>query len=314
MPNLLCSSCSFSGHLSSLFNALLDNNTIEYLNMINAGEPGRGNKWIAYSLINQLEKNDKEISFVIANWTSIYRANLYIDKDTNNHHKNITFEEFADREHYSDFMSFRTFKWYDQGQNLDSFKNDFSDENRSGILSTTSIDPNLDSEFAIEQFVGMHDKYFHNQPEQFEETLASIVILQNYCKLNNIVLLNCTWQSIWHDLSTVEHIKKSGQVYFNKDNNKNIIVDNYNDLTLLIDKYPQFRFLYNQIDFNDWYFYDSGRCSTGGVADWCIENDIDNYFGGMNDPYHPTDVGYEKFTEQEFLPWVLNKLKEKGVI
>ena len=181
-------------------------------------------------------------------------------------------------------------------------ENDFDDSKRSGILSTTSITPDIDSKYAIEQIVGVYDKYFRNQPERFEETLASIVMLQNYCKLNNIVLLNCTWQDVWHDISSVENVHISGQKYFSENHNKNGIVENYSNLPLLIDKYPQFRFFYDQIDFNDWYFYKSDKCLTGGVADWCIDTDLENYFGGLDDPYHPTQLGYEKFVEKELAP------------
>ena len=57
MTDFIFSSCSYSGHLSVLFNYMLDNKTIEHLTMVNAGEPGRGNKWIAHFPYQSIRKN-----------------------------------------------------------------------------------------------------------------------------------------------------------------------------------------------------------------------------------------------------------------
>lgn len=278
---------------------------------VDVGEHGRPNKWISNSVIHALEKyKDCDSKLVLVNWTGIERKHIYIDKKHNKFHKEtINFYEYTKPEHFSGKNNFRTYKWYEDIYAGEDYIH--SDDKESGLLSITNLSANESSPHGIEKIAGLDQTYMYTMVERFEETLISILMLQQYCKLNNILCFNSTWQDIWHDLSPfIFPYSLHGQHYEKDDVTKNRIC-NYSNMPLRIDKYPQFRFLYNQIDFSDWYFNKLNNTETGGIADWCINKSINegkDYFGRI----HPTSEGYENFINLEYMPWLMEKLRRGG--
>lgn len=315
---LITSSCSFNGHLVLLRPFFVSQPNMTWRDWpriwSHVGEPGRSNKWIGQSImwkIDQVLNEDPDENIIaIANWSSVDRTELIVDKDSNKYHNEISFYDYTDPKYFTKDNSYRVFKWFDEGNWTTDNKWEFPNDNkRNGLLSITNIRPDLHSEYAIENFSALYRKYFYNKIQQFEQTLISIVMLQHYCEQRGVLLLNCSWQDIWHDTSidTFEvPLSLAGQTrYLGKDHNMNQVLDTYEHLPLRIEQYPQFQYLYDQINFDNWYFNKTDRCKTGGVADWCVENNIEEYFYDC----HPTDAGWKAFCKQEFIPWVSHKTK-----
>lgn len=275
------------------------------------GEHGRPNKWISNSVIHALEKyKHYDSKLVLVNWTGIERKHIYIDKKHSNFHKEkINFYEYTNPEYFSGGQSFRTYKWYDDvyaGRNYIH-----SDDKESGLLSITNIHADESSPHVIEKIVGIDQNYMYTMVERFEETLISILMLQHYCKLNNIPCFNSTWQDIWHEPPSFTFPFSLFGQHYEKDDITNNRICNYNDMPLRIDRYPQFRYLYNQINFSNWYFSKVNNTETGGIADWCINKSISegkDYF----EKIHPTAEGYKHFIDIEFMPWLMEKLRRGG--
>jgi len=318
---IVTSSCSYRQHLFHTIEMLKQYNSPPWWTNYHVGEPGRSNKWISQSIIHQIDKIYKDMSqdepiIAIANWSSVDRTDLTVDKISNEYHKNLRFENYAHPDHINGNHSYRTFKWF--GEDTDGW----DDSKESGLLSLTNINPKNDSKHDLEKWAALYRKYFYNKPQQFEQTLIGILLLQQYCQQKGILLLNCTWQDIWHDSSEDDFGTPGGlggqtQIWDieNKPEGRKSwmvdkYIDNYNTLPLRIDKHPQYRYLYDQINFDNWYFYKSNRCQTGGVADWCVETNADKYFKDL----HPTYEGWHGFATQEFYPWVHSKLREHNIL
>ena len=292
---ILTSGCSYSvmfAHLNAHF---------KNVQLINLGEGGRSNKWIAQSLIyalEQLKDHPRENIFVIGMFSSVDRQDLFVDKHSNRFHKKLDFLDFADPVFFTEGFSYRQYKWYNHIIEGDSR---YDPDRMTGLLSMTNLDKNSESEYVFEEFAGKYYTYFHNNFAAFDYTLQNIIALQNYCKLSNTNYLMLSWQDIFHDTS-FDKFFIVGQTY---DGNQFNHCD-YSTLMKRIDCYPELRYLYNQIDFSNWWFNDTERCSTGGLADWCIENGP-GLFGSEKDNCHPTKPGYKEFARKVLAPLVTQK-------
>ena len=285
-------------------------------------EAGRSNKWITQSVIFTLETlkdHPSDKLLVVAQLSSVDRRDLVIDKTSNHFHdKDFVMTDYALIKHMSGPFSARQFKWYSNRLNLDE-KYDITRD--KGLLSITNIRRDLpESKQNVEKFVGRYVEMFHTDFEQFEITLQNIISLQNYCKLRGINFCFVPWQDIFFDSTQTpyEETKFVGQSYFGYEHPDNVVLD-YSKLGQRIDKYPELRYLFEQIDFTNWMFSEIDDCPTGGIADWCLSRNTRDvqYFGRVFAPeqgrrgidaVHPSDLGYQEFCDQKYLPYLKSKI------
>lgn len=297
---IITSGCSYSILFSFLYPRLASQNII----VVNLGEGGRSNKWIANSIIyalEQLKTHPRENLFVVGMCSSVDRQDLIVDKFSNETHTGLDLAEFADPMFFTDGLSYRQYKWYKQVLDGD---NKYDGKRRTGLLSMTNLEKNPDSQYFLEKFAGMYYKYFYTKLGLFENTLTSMISLQSYCKLNNIKYTIMTWQDIFYDTS-LQPFFIIGQSYDPIDPKRSHLCK-YHKMAKRIDVYPELRYLYDQLDFSNWWFNNTDRCATGGLADWCIENGP-GLFGSTEDFIHPTVPGYKAFVERVLAPHVLQK-------
>jgi len=274
------------------------------IRVINLGEGGRSNKWIVNSIIytlEQLKNHPRENIFVIGMLSSIDRQDLIVDKTSNEVQTDLDFEEFADPIFFTEKFSYRQYKWYNQRlENINIYDRD----RKTGLLSLTNIDRNVESGYFFEKFAGLYYMYFHSNLLAFESTLTNILSLQSYCKLNECRYLIMTWQDIFYNTS-YHPFFMVGQSFDPNDPTRVSLCD-YRTMARRIDMYPEMRYLFNQIDFTEWWFNSTDRCETGGLADWCIENGP-GLFGTTEDFIHPTASGNRKFAAQVLVPIICQK-------
>lgn len=297
---IISSGCSYS----NVFNILKPK--LESFNIVSirAGEAGRSNKWIMNSLIytlEQLKDHPKENIFVTGILSSVDRQDLIVDKISNESHHRLNYEEFTDERFFSNLLSFRQYKWY---SHVLSYDHTYEPKRKTGLLSMTNLNKNIDSEFFFEQFAGMYYKYFYTKLGVFENTLMSILSLQSYCKLNGIKYLIMPWQDIFYDTS-FQPFFMVGQA-FHPSYDKRTHICKYHKMEKRIDTYPELRYLYDQIDFENWWLNKTARCESGGMADWAIENGP-GLFGTADDNIHLTDIGYHRFIDQVLVPLINQK-------
>lgn len=292
---LLVSGCSYSAVFDYLHLPIHDTR------IINVGEGGRSNKWIAQSLIYSLEQfkdHPRENLFVIGMCSSVDRQDLFVDKHSNKFHQRLNFTDFANPQFFTKGFSYRQYKWYNHLLEQD---HSYDPDRMTGLLSMTNLDKLPESKHVFEEFAGKYYTYFHNNFGAFDYTLQNILSLQSYCKLNNVNYMMLTWQDIFHDTSFDPYY-----IIGQTNNNQHTEYCDYSVLKKRIDCYSELRYIYNQIDFSQWWFNNTDRCDTGGLADWCIENGP-GLFGSESNHCHPTKEGYRKFSAKILYPLILQK-------
>lgn len=279
MKHILTSGCSFSdpnGKPKTWVRFLEDHFTD--IKFIHRGIGCSGNKWIALSLIYEINKLlksgvDKKDIIVIPMWSGIHRVDFIVNEEDFLDYKKIV----ADRDHPPGINSF--IKGFVTKENY----------HNSGLLTTGGF-YNGDGK-------KLHDKYIRQYYEDFYvfeagwvNTLTNILLLQNICKINNISLLNLSWQSIF-DLPLYDHAR-SGHA----DN-----MNAYENLTNMNTHYPTYSFLYDLIDFDLWWFCELNNFKTGGLGDWCNFNNMP--LAGS----HPILEAHSKFVDEVVIAELKNR-------
>lgn len=205
----------------------------------NTAEMASGNSLIYRNLIagiERLKKTNKTITVAVM-WSNPNRFELLIDREK---------QEFKSM--YNDFKESTTFTNQILGQ---------------GTIYTHVVENWLKSGggFGLWQHKNMYAnklheiylKYIHSEKLQFLKTLENIVHLQQYCELNNIPLINFTWENIFLGVSDI--------------GGSNIEQDKSN-LLAYIDSIPTAKYLYDMINWENWWF----QGEYGGLKEYCIES------------------------------------------
>ena len=72
---------------------------------------------------------------------------------------------------------------------------------------------------------------------------------------------------------------------------------------LLKDLYKQTTHLWNMIDFDKFWFYEDDQVELGGLAEWVLLSEKDNW-GMEHDPAHPSEHSHEKFSNKVVKEWI----------
>lgn len=311
---VITSACSY-GNVFRMFSERLPYKNIK---VIHVGEPGRSNKWITHSIMHTLslfQDHPRDKIMAVAMLSSVDRKDLHINREVNEFQKTIDYYKFCDEEYFIDSRSYRLYKWYDDV--INGSRRTFDPNDASGLLGITNIPKHKhESDVSLVNIAQAWMEYFYTESGEFEETLNNILSLQNYCKNTNVPVLFLSWQDIFYDTNSVDH--GSGRFIGQKryfvggEHTHSDLIFDYSKLEKRIDKYPQFKYLYDQIDFSKWWFSKSERCQTGGMADWLIERD-ETLFGGMEGDFcHPTKEGYIEFINRILNPLVLAEVRKSG--
>lgn len=202
--------------------------------------------------------------------------------------------------------------------------------------------------FLIDKLKEYNDYIFLEM--KVKKYLDNIIRTQNFFKLNGIKynffqMQGCFsgWYSeakmVKHKLTHEEH---RGQCYMN--GSELVYDENYDPLTnienFIEERLPQYKFLFNQIDFTKFWHYNSEKYKRGGVDEFSMDNFGETVFtnfsdgmydleknefnGDLNNPFfgnHPNSVVYQLIWHEvakdcEFLKYTdefIKKLKEKGL-
>ena len=165
-------------------------------------------------------------------------------------------------------------------------------------------------------------KYFHDESESFLNTLESIVNVQNYLKVNDVKYTMSCWQNIFNDytfkvpngyneqgnvLSPYE-IFTLGWMEDKRWSDKlrwpdNIKTKLSKDSQLLKDKYPRTSYMWDLIDWDNWWFYEDDQVEKGGLAEWVVLGEK-HLWGCEKDPAHPTEYSHSQFNEKVVSKWI----------
>jgi hypothetical protein len=302
---VVASGCSYSTVFWHLVDRL-EEQGIQDIRVINVGQPGRSNHWIAHSLIHalsHLKDHPRDRLLVVPCWTSIDRADLVIDRESNAFHARVDYYEFCDPKFFTGDNSWRLWQW---PQHL---YQPYQVHRPTGLLSMTNIprDPGSDHDHtAIVQLAQTWYKYIYSETGQWSSTLSNILLLQTYCQAHSLHLFNFAWQSIWHDTSSDHPATRFyGQFHYEPGNPTPDLIHQYHSLALRSEQHPELDYLYLQIDWTLWWEWFSHRCHKGGMADWVIDQDIAWFGGTPLDPTHPRGEGYRAFVDHVLLPRIL---------
>jgi len=205
----------------------------------NVAEMASGNSLIYRNLIagiERLKKTNKTITVAVM-WSNPNRFELLIDREM------------------PEFKSM-----FDDFKNSTTFTNQILGK---GVIYTHVVENWLKSGGGFGQWQHKNNhanqlhknylKYIHSEKLQFLQTLENIVHLQQYCELNQIPLINLTWENIFLGVSDIT--------------GSNVKQDKSN-LLPYIDSIPTAKYLWDMIKWENWWFYGE----YGGLKEYCIDN------------------------------------------
>ena len=147
------------------------------------------------------------------------------------------------------------------------------------------------------------------QITKLKKYIDNILKTQNFLKLNNInynfAFMQCEFSSWIFDKKTLLGNKKYrsetykpyirldhiGKVFVNK--NYNPVATPKEDIEVV---FPELKTLFNQIDLNNFWFYENDKYRRGGIDEWCI--DTYDMFGYFDDNFDFNSNTYVRFTAE----------------
>jgi hypothetical protein len=144
------------------------------------------------------------------------------------------------------------------------------------------------------------------QISKLKKYIDNILKTQNFLKLNNIKynfsFMQSEFSSWIFDEKTLLGVKKYrnnlhkpfvrldhlGKVFINK--NYNPIASVNEDIEVV---FPELKTLFNQLDLNNFWFYENDKYRRGGIDEWCIDNY--SMFGYFEDHFDFNSDNYIKF-------------------
>lgn len=193
--------------------------------VINVSEMASDNVLIARNIVKGLQKHQDDISHVIVGWSDPNRFSLYVNQE---HPLYMDIYEVMKNE--AGFTNqILTGKWHC------STKGSFIKPGGGYDVWKTKSD-------IVNKMVKEYIKNYHTREEQMMRTMESILFVQEFCKANQIELLNF---KAW-------------------------------DTDLFRTEYPMTKHLEKLIDKDTWWFYNK-KC---GMKEWCIDKGFDDMPGG----------------------------------
>mgnify|MGYP003112059156 CR=1 FL=1 len=324
MKHLIISGCSFTNCAKSWPYWIPNDKYHMHLH----ASVGAGNKLISRGAMYRVSKllnegvNRNDI-IVLVMWSGIDRKDIAWSRL----HDNETFNSLISP-HKNEAEALKH-NWF-----IDSYQDKLI-QNKEGNIVDEGIDYLIHSKLGfhlnflenmgnptIVDIMKTHIKYFHDKSESFLNTLESIVTLQNYLKSEGIKYTMSCWQNIFNDynfevpneyyeggnilspyeiftMGWMEDKKWSDKLKWPKEIKTKLSKDSQ----LLKDKYPRTSYMWDMIDWDDWWFYQDEQVEMGGLAEWVVLGER-HLWGCENDPAHPTEYSHSQFTEKVVKTWI----------
>ena len=169
---------------------------------------------------------------------------------------------------------------------------------------------------ATNELMKTYWKYLYDRQQSFLLTLESILKVQSYFKLNGFDYKLSCWQNIFNHynftipngfnrqgdtlsanemwtMTWLDNTHWKNNRYWPKEINYPIS----KGTPLLKDLYKQTTHLWDMIDFDKFWFYEDEQVEYGGLAEWVLLSEKDNW-GMEHDPAHPKESSHEKFANK----------------
>jgi hypothetical protein len=265
IKNLVTSGCSFSDNITQKGGRWPQHIAeLTGMNLYNRGHGSCGNEWIGDSLIYQIQqllsngvKSDEIIALVC--WSGIDRKSIFVSKEeTPLYDELVNFENYSNNPVYfidsepNKQQTARNKGWIVGGYNCS-----FANEN-------------------INQFKKSYFENFYSAESSLVTSLKQWLMVQWWCEVNNIRLLNFTYKDIFHYPHNIEHSSK-----------------------IFYDYYPDTKYYFDMLNFNNWWFHDNYT----GLYEWVRDNKLEFY----PDAVHPWPTAHKEFAKKILLPWVESK-------
>ena len=273
----------------------------------NVGTVGAGNRYISRAAMYECESLIKEginvdDIFLIVMWSGIDRTEFLSTKDNIMHKDYITGDE--DR-------------WW-----LANFVHGMSEDDSVWLKSSGAGQIGHYKNIAVNDLFKSRFKLFFENQQSFFDTLECIIMLQNYCELKGIKYKFSCWQNIFNDyrFKIPKGYNREGEVLWPSEFWTMVWLDNTHwqnnryfpkeikfpiskETPLLKDVYKQTTHLWDLINFYKWWFYEDDQVELGGLAEWVLLSERDNW-GMEHDPAHPKESSHEKFANKVVKEWI----------
>jgi len=146
----------------------------------------------------------------------------------------------------------------------------------------------------VDEMLENYFKYIHNLEYQFIQTLKSIILLQNYCEVNKIQLINTCWNNIFDLVGELDDRHSSSNMFLTNDVIKKLKIGSSKQLPKT-DLYPNALHWYSKIDWTKWLFYETSFYKRGGLGEFAtLECGEENLMTGSH-PKTSSQIKWAKF-------------------
>jgi len=265
---ILTGGCSFTAH------KIKENLAWPYYlnhDVTNTAEMASGNMIILDRIMSKLDSN---YDYCIAMWSSPYRVEFLLNNELSNY--DYIIDKMKDSHAISNYQLTgephklnRDSNWLRVGGGYGYWRFDVGE---------------------VDDMLEVYFKYIHNLEYQFIQTLKNIILLQYYCKVNNIKLINTCWNNIF-DIVKERDDRASGSNIFVSKESLQLLKNGVFKQSPIIDWYPNARQWYDKIDWSNWLFYENDYVKRGGLGEYAIIECNDDYDEGM----HPSANSQKKW-------------------
>jgi len=270
---ILTGGCSFTAQTDNLRVAWP--NHLKDFDVTNTAEMASGNGIILDRIISKL---DGSYNCCVVMWSSPYRVEFLLNNETFNYEKIV--EKMKDTHSISNYTQTNVphkvglgSNWLRIGGNYGIWK-----------YNVEEVDEMLENYF----------KYIHNLEYQFIQTLKSIILLQNYCEVNKIQLINTCWNNIFDLVGELDDRHSSSNMFLTNDVIKKLKIGSSIQIPKT-DLYSNALHWYNKIDWSKWLFYETGFYKRGGLGEFAtLECGEENLKTGSH-PKTSSQIKWAKF-------------------
>jgi len=151
----------------------------------------------------------------------------------------------------------------------------------------------------IDDILEYYFKWIHNLEYQFIQTLKNIILLQNYCKVNGIKLINTCWNNIFDIVKEADDRASGSNKFVTKESMQLLEKGDFKQYPI-IDWYPNARQWYDKIDWSNWLFYENEYVKRGGLGEYAIIECNDGFKRGAH-PSSDSQKSWASFVEKRIV-------------
>jgi hypothetical protein len=269
---LITSGCSFSdncylaeshpGRWPQALSGLLG------VELVNRGQGGAGNDWISRSAIYETSKALREGTpaddlLVLVMWSGMLRRSIFVSKtETANYEQIVNGNGMTNPASFIDYESTQR-NSVEAGWMLGSITCSY--ENKR-----------------LNEWRDLYNQHFFTIEGAYIEALEQMLLLQYFLKKHNIRYVFLTYMDIIHPMSVRNYAKREYSI---------------DDVTIP-QHWPSVRHLWDELDLDQWLFWQNGKDKTLGLYEYCIDNGLSL----ESDNFHPTVESHRQYAKEFLLP------------